>query len=80
MAIILINVYLYLALSISNRIIIFTDSLGENGGPMIIYSIILSFYLFILAFTNFQTSMNDYINHLYWFLFILAISATFWFI
>ena len=78
-----INVYLYLALSILLLGLLSLQIPWEKmGGGMILFSIILSFlFIILLAFTKFfQTSMNEVIlSHLYWFFFILAISATFWF-
>tara|TARA_Y100001970_G_C14114167_1_gene792605 strand:+ start:123 stop:866 length:744 start_codon:yes stop_codon:yes gene_type:complete len=77
-----INVYLYLALSLLILGLFSTAIPWEKAGTgLTILTIIFSFItiIFIAFSNNFQKNISQVIrSHLYWILFIIAISGTFW--
>lgn len=76
-----INVYLYLALSLS-LMGLFIYNIPFEKAPIHPFIVIIFSFLFIILLSiqsPFQTKMNDVLlSHLYWFLFVLSISAISW--
>lgn len=76
-----VNVYLYLALSLSLMGLLVYHIPWEKA-PVHPFIVIIFSFLFIILLSiqrPFQTKMNDVLlAHLYWFLFILSISAFSW--